>query len=460
MTEQQGAAIPDPYRVKRGDMLSRIAARAGKSVQDLQRLNGIKDPNKLEVGRTLYLSEATAFGVSVSFLDALRQPIANLPFRLGFDGKVVTGKTTASGLIPQQVTQSAKTQVDVWVQNAHAEWQRVTSAASGYGHKLLTLVSDALVVKAQTEPHPTDAPARVDKPLPKPEQETGKPAPQPKPPPAPDGKASKNNPDVKQKPGKAAKGQSIVTIGVDIPKGLLDLFAKFESIGINEDEWTAIAKTLNCEVAVLKAFAEVESGGKSSFWRLNNGEGARIPAILYERHYFSKLTKGTHDKEHPDISWRVGYRKKANLGSNDDAMHDGKVDAEDVYSDFASSYLRLIKAFRLNPEAALRSCSWGKFQIMGDNFALCSAKDVDGFVTSVCTSEIKQIALVAEFIRNKPRVWKNPKNKSLGKEISLLDAVNTKDWAAIAFNYNGPGYKTYAYDSKLKSAYEKHSKIS
>lgn len=459
MTEQ-GAAIADPYRVKPGDTLGRIAARSGKSVQDLQRLNGIKDPNRLEVGRTLYLSETTSFGVSVSFLDALRQPIANLPFRLAFDGKLVEGKTTASGLIPKQVTQSAKTQVDVWVQNAQAEWQRVSSAASGYGHKLVTLVSDALVVKAQTELHPKDAPTRVDKPLSKPEQATGKQAPQPKPPPAPTGKSSKNNPNVKQKPGKAAKGQSIVTIGVDIPKGLLDLFAKFESVGINEDEWTAIARALNCEVAVLKAFAEVESGGKSSFWRLNSGEGAHIPAILFERHYFSRLTKGAHDKEHPDVSWRVGYRKKANLGSKDSDMHDGRVDAEDVYSDFASSYLRLIKAFRLDPEAALRSCSWGKFQIMGDNFALCSAKDVDGFVTSVCTSETKQIALVAEFIRNKPRVWKNPRNKSLGKEISLLDAVKTKDWSAIAFNYNGPGYKTYSYDTKLKSAYEKHSKSS
>ncbi|MBK1613915.1 hypothetical protein CKO44_10590 [Rubrivivax gelatinosus] len=26
----------------------------------------------------------------------------------------------------------------------------------------------------------------------------------------------------------------------------------------------------------------------------------------------------------------------------------------------------------------------------------------------------------------------------------------------IAFNYNGPGYETYSYDTKLKSAYEKY----
>ena len=44
------------------------------------------------------------------------------------------------------------------------------------------------------------------------------------------------------------------------------------------------------------------------------------------------------------------------------------------------------------------------------------------------------------FIRNKSRLW---------------TAVKTKDWQAIALNYNGPGYKTFSYDTKLKAAYEK-----
>ncbi len=33
------------------------------------------------------------------------------------------------------------------------------------------------------------------------------------------------------------------------------------------------------------------------------------------------------------------------------------------------------------------------------------------------------------------------------------DAVKTKSWAAIAFNYNGPSYKTYRYDEKVSAAY-------
>ena len=122
------------------------------------------------------------------------------------------------------------------------------------------------------------------------------------------------------------------------------------------------------------------------------------------------------------------------------------------------AYLRLINAFRLDPIAALKSCSWGKFQIMGANFELCGEPDVKELIAKMCGSEATQIGLLASFIRRKPRSWKDPKNKALGKEISLWDAVKTKNWAAIAFNYNGPSYKTYDYDTKLKNAYEKHKK--
>lgn len=141
-------------------------------------------------------------------------------------------------------------------------------------------------------------------------------------------------------------------------------------------------------------------------------------------------------------------------------MSDGQVDADDIYSDYASAYLRLINAYRLDPDAALKACSWGKFQIMGDNHMQCGEKMLANFVKKMCSSETAQIDLLAEFIRNKPRAWKDPKNKALGKEVSLWDAVRIKDWAAIAFNYNGPSYKTYSYDTKLKNAYEKHKKNS
>lgn len=56
----------------------------------------------------------------------------------------------------------------------------------------------------------------------------------------------------------------------------------------------------------------------------------------------------------------------------------------------------------------------------------------------MCVNEKWQLEALANFIRHKPRAWKNPKNKAPGKEISLWDAVKTKNWQEIAFNFNDP----------------------
>ena len=449
----QPSTIHDPYAVKSGDTLSDIARRCGKSTSELTRLNRLRNPDKLEIGQTLDLSERSAHGVTAIFLDALRHPIENLPYRLVYDGKTVQGKTTASGVTPRQVTKKATSSFEVWVQNADRMWQQVTSTVSGQGHKLITLTSGAFTIKDNTELHPYGVPLAPVTPL-KPKPATTR-VQAPLPPPA-NGTPSKNNPAIKTRKIKGPQGQSVVEISIDFPKGLTDLFGNYDSQGCNipEAEWDNTAKGLDCNSAVLKAIAKVESGGRSAFWRINKIEGGFVPAILYERHYFSRLTGKQYDEKYPDISWPVGYRKRDQLGKNDAKMNDGKVDADDIYSSYATSYLRLINAYRLDPSAALKSCSWGKFQVMGANFELCGAKSVEAFVQTMCTSELGQIQLLAGFIMNKSSSWKSMKNKALGKEISLWDAVKTKNWRAIAFNYNGPSYETYGYHTKLEQAYK------
>ena len=446
-------AVTDPHRVKSGDTLVVIAQRSGKTVAELQRLNSIANPNHLEIGQVVCLSERSAFGVTVSFLDALRQPIENLVYRLRFDGKTVQGSTASTGTTPRHVTANARSEVEVWALNTEQQWQQLARTVSGCGHKLITLVSGAIAVKGETQVHPAGVPLTPTAPPRQKPVSHGAQVPLPKP---ATGTPSKNNPRVKTKKTKAPQGQPIIEISVDIPKGLLDLFAQYKGGDIAAADWTQSADGLQCDEAVLKAIAEVESGGRNAFWRLKTGDGAHIPAILFERHYFSRLTNKKYDETHPDISWPSGYRKHALLGHKDKHMKDGVVEETDTYSGYAVSYLRLIKAYELNADAALKSCSWGKFQVMGDNYKVCGATDVQTFVNEMCTSELAQIGLLSGFIQNKPRAWKNPKNKKLGKEISLWDAVKNKDWKAIAFNYNGPGYATFSYDTKLEAAYEKH----
>lgn len=410
--------VQDPYLVKRGDTLGKLAKHCGKTVAELSRLNKLSNANRLEEGQTLYLSKETAFGVSVLFLDALRHPIENLRYMIKFDGQAASGQTPANGSATRVTTKDAKSQVEVSVQDMQGQWIKVCQATSDYGHKLITLVSGALVFNGATQEHPKNAPAKPES---EGERQAGKAS----------GKAEKNNPSVKTKKTKGKHGQAVIQISVDIPEGQQRLFDLYKNDPIKEEDWVQTAKDLECDVAVLKAIAEVETKG-AAFWRINAVDGKQVPSILFERHWFSRLTKHTHDKTHPDISGPAFTSKK-------------DADAADRYGSYATSYLRLMNAYRVDPEAALASCSWGKFQIMGGEYQNCGLKNAELLAMRVCASESGQIKLLAAFIMN----------KAGGK---LWAAVKTKNWSQIALYYNGGGYKKNAYDTKMELAYEKYKK--
>lgn len=113
---------------------------------------------------------------------------------------------------------------------------------------------------------------------------------------------------------------------------------RMPQMGIDEEAYEDAAKQLKVDVAAIKAVANVETKG-SAF----DKEGR--PTILYERHYFHRLTQGKFSKKNPDIS------NSASGG----------------YGKFSAQYGKLEKAYKLAPDAALMSASWGRFQIMGAN---------------------------------------------------------------------------------------------
>ena len=412
-------AIQDPYLVHAGDTLGMIAKRCGKSVAELCNLNKLGNPNRLEVGQTLYLSRETAFGVSVLFLDALRHPIENLRYKIKFDGQTAAGQTLANGSATRVTTKDAKSHVEILVQDLQGQWINVCQATSDYGHKLITLVSGALVFNGATQAHPKNAPAKP--------ASDGKPHGTAAPATA-SGSATKNNPHVKTQKVKGKQGQAIIQVGVGIPDGLQKLFELYKDEPISAKQWNDAADSLECEASVLKAIAEVETKG-AAFWRLNSIDGKQVPSILFERHWFRRLTKGAYDKSHPDISGPAYTSSK---------------DAEDAdrYGSYSTSYLRLINAYRLDPDAALAACSWGKFQIMGGEYQNCGIDSAEELVALMCGGESEQIKPLTGFIRH----------KASGK---LWAAVKKKDWPNIALYYNGGGYKKNAYDTKMLAAYEK-----
>jgi len=182
-------------------------------------------------------------------------------------------------------------------------------------------------------------------------------------------------------------------------------------MGLRDEDYQEAATSLNVEIAAIKAVAEVETSGKAF------DENGR-PRILYERHYFHRLTDGKYSKKHPDIS-------NATSGG---------------YGKFSSQYPKLERAYELDRDAVLRSASWGRFQIMGNNFQAAGFTSVAWFVLAMTQSESAHLKAFTSFVQS---------NKSM--HTNLRD----KDWAAFAASYNGPNYKDNQYDTKMEAAYKR-----
>lgn len=184
--------------------------------------------------------------------------------------------------------------------------------------------------------------------------------------------------------------------------------------GISEKDYADNAALLGVEVAAIKAVAEVETSG-SAF----DDQGR--PRILFERHYFHRLTHGHYDKLHPDIS---------------NSLAGG-------YGKFSAQYGKLEKAYLLDAVAALESASWGRFQIMGNNYRAAGFDSVQEFVLALTRTEAAHLRAFASFVL---------------AHHGLHNALQKKDWTAFAKAYNGKGYKANDYDTKLKDAYGKFAK--
>jgi len=185
---------------------------------------------------------------------------------------------------------------------------------------------------------------------------------------------------------------------------------------LTEQNFIDAAKWLNVEVAAIKAVAEVESRGDGF---LPDGR----PKILFEAHKFSKYTNHKYDVSHPHIS-SLKWNKK-------------------LYKGGAKEYDRLNEAIALAKTAALKSASWGKFQVMGFNAEACGWANVETFVEDMYKDEYQHLRAFLGFV----------------KANNLVKYLQQKDWAKFAFGYNGAGYEENQYDKKMKAAYEKYAAL-
>jgi len=187
-------------------------------------------------------------------------------------------------------------------------------------------------------------------------------------------------------------------------------------IGLSQADYQRAATALGVDVAAIRAVADVESSG-SGF--LDSGK----PKILFEAHVFGRETGGRYNASHPNISSASWNRSLYGAGGE-------------------HQWERFSQAFRLNPEAAMKSASWGRFQIMGFNHQAAGYDTVGAFVDAMKASEGAQLDAFASFIESNP---------------SMHRALQNHDWAAFARAYNGAGYAANQYDTKIAAAYARYA---
>lgn len=192
-------------------------------------------------------------------------------------------------------------------------------------------------------------------------------------------------------------------------------------LGISERAFRIAANEIGCEVASIKAVDKVESRG-SGF--LKNGH----PKILFEPHIFWKeLRKLKYQPRKSSLCYPKWGTYKYGKVSEQPARLDNAIKE-------AQSYLG--DDYRIR-EAGLKSCSWGRFQIMGFNYKLSGCATIQEFINGMYDSEEQHLMFFVNYIKN----------------THLDDELRGRDWKGFARGYNGPAYHKNQYDIKLRRAY-------
>lgn len=189
-----------------------------------------------------------------------------------------------------------------------------------------------------------------------------------------------------------------------------------KAIRLDSLDISRIADTIGCGEDHLHAVMEVETrgGGFDSKGRIK---------MLFEPHVFYRELSGASRQK--AVSLGLAYKRWGTRPYPRD------------------SYPLLFSAMEIDPEAALRSCSWGLGQIMGFNCKLAGYATATAMVKNFVDDEAVHLAAMVEFIVSS----------------SLDDELRAEDWRGFARGYNGSGYAKHGYHTKLKAAFDKWQRI-
>jgi len=184
------------------------------------------------------------------------------------------------------------------------------------------------------------------------------------------------------------------------------------------EDFQNAATMLGCDVPTVQAVVDVEAAGKGF-------DASSRPKILFEPHrFYAVLGKG--EKRQRAVAAGLAYPKWG----------------EQPYPKTSEgNYQRLRAAMAIDEEAALKACSWGLPQIMGENHRAAGYPSAAAMVDAFKSGEGEQLGAFARCV----------------DAFELEDELRRKDWKGFARGYNGPGYAKNSYDTKLAAAFRRRS---
>jgi len=186
-----------------------------------------------------------------------------------------------------------------------------------------------------------------------------------------------------------------------------------------------LANKIGVELPVLLAIRKVESGGSTS-------------AVRFEPHKFVGEHQGASKSDWLAKGW---YKPGGNA----------KAPSVD-YVKANTNKAALMRALEIDAVAAVKSTSWGSFQVMGTT----ARKSDIAIVKNAVKDEAGAKKFVEYFFANPEEVSDEMLASWFSSRSDVVNHAKNKDWKSFATRYNGRGCcgpGSRGYDLKLADAY-------
>lgn len=221
----------------------------------------------------------------------------------------------------------------------------------------------------------------------------------------------------------AACGEESIEAPAGVPTAWKEMLASLTNVNapaLTDADYRRAAAALGNGVTLkhMKASKKVEAP-RGAF----DDQGR--PSILFERHVFSRNTvpKGRFNASHPLLSAMRGYGPGG-------------------YGKFGEQYAKLAKAYALDPEAAFEACSWGAFQVLGENAVSLGYESARAMAMELATGEAAHLDSYVRFI----------KTNNLADDLGRCRAGDPESCIPFVSGYNGEGFRRFGYHIKFAEA--------